>query len=62
MAISWITALKLVPWGDVIEATPQVVKAAKGLLRKKEGAAEEAAAPHRGAIGDNASAGLDAAL
>jgi len=45
MAISWITALKLVPWGDVIEATPQVVKAAKGLLRKKDAAAEEAAAP-----------------
>jgi len=44
MAISWITALKLVPWGDVIEATPQVVKAAKGLLRKKDAAAEEAAA------------------
>ena len=44
MAISWITALKLVPWGDVIEATPQVVKAAKGLLRKKDGAAAEEAA------------------
>ena len=46
MAISWITALKLVPWGDVIEATPQVVKAAKGLLRKREAAAaQEPAAP-----------------
>ena len=45
MAISWITALKLVPWGDVIEATPQVVKAAKGLLRKKDAAAEDAATP-----------------
>ena len=44
MPISWITALKLVPWGDVIEATPQVLKAAKGLLRKKEAAAEAAAA------------------
>lgn len=41
MAISWITALKLVPWGDVIEATPQVVKAAKGLLRKKDAAAAQ---------------------
>lgn len=49
MAISWITALKLVPWGDVIEATPQVVKAAKGLLRKKDAAAAQepaAAASH----------------
>lgn len=44
MPISWMTALKLVPWGDVIEATPQVLKAAKGLLRKKEAAAEAAAA------------------
>lgn len=40
MAISWITALKLVPWSDVIEATPQVVKAAKNLLRKKDAAQE----------------------
>ena len=31
MAISWIAALKLVPWGDVIEAAPHVLKAAKGL-------------------------------
>ncbi|MCT9809385.1 hypothetical protein N0K08_01935 [Acidovorax sp. Be4] len=44
MAISWITALKLVPWGDVIEATPQVVKAAKGLLGKKPPATASAPA------------------
>lgn len=36
MAIPWITALKLVPWGEVIEAAPQVIKAAKGLIRKKD--------------------------
>ncbi|MEX8191328.1 hypothetical protein [Comamonas guangdongensis] len=40
MAISWISALKMVPWGDVIKATPQVVKAAQGLLKKKEAQAE----------------------
>lgn len=34
MAIGWISALKLVPWGDVIQAAPHVVKAAKGLLKK----------------------------
>ena len=45
MAISWITALKLVPWGDVIEATPQVVKAAKGLLGKKDPPPAGASAP-----------------
>ena len=36
MAVSWISALKMVPWGEVIKATPQVVKAAQGLLKKKE--------------------------
>ena len=34
MAISWITALKMVPWGDVIQAAPTVLKAAKGLMKK----------------------------
>ena len=43
MAISWISALKMVPWGDVIAATPQVVKAAKGLLRKNQEQSEDQA-------------------
>ncbi|AOG21766.1 hypothetical protein [Acidovorax sp. RAC01] len=30
--VGWVTALKLVPWGDVIEATPQILNAAKKLL------------------------------
>ncbi len=30
----WLTALKLVPWGDVIEATPQILTAAKKLMGK----------------------------
>ena len=34
MAISWVSALKLVPWGDVIQAAPTVLKAAKGLMMK----------------------------
>lgn len=49
MAISWVTALKLVPWGDVIQAAPSVLKAAKGLLKKDSeqalDAAEQAAFP-----------------
>ncbi len=47
MAIPWITALKLVPWSEVIEAAPQVIKAAKGMIGKKEAqeqATESAAA------------------
>lgn len=44
MAISWVTALKLVPWGDVIQAAPSVLKAAKGLMNKSpEQELEEAA-------------------
>ena len=34
MAISWVTALKMVPWTDVIQAAPHVLKAAKGLINK----------------------------
>ncbi|MCZ8092704.1 MAG: hypothetical protein O9331_04370 [Acidovorax sp.] len=30
--VGWVTALKLVPWGDVIEATPQILQATKKLL------------------------------
>lgn len=34
MALGWMTALKLVPWGDVIQATPQLVQAARKLMGK----------------------------
>jgi len=34
----WLTALKLVPWGDVIEATPQILQAAKKLMGKTRAA------------------------
>ena len=44
MAISWVTALKMVPWADVIQAAPSVLKAAKGLMKKSpEQELEEAA-------------------
>jgi hypothetical protein len=32
MAISWITALKIIPWSDVLESAPHIVKAAKHLF------------------------------
>ena len=38
---SWIAAHKLVPWGEVIKATPQLMKAAQSMLKKKD-AQEEA--------------------
>ncbi len=46
MAVGWMTALKLVPWGDVIEATPQILQAARRLLgQTQKGPAATAAAP-----------------
>lgn len=32
MAIGWLTALKVIPWGDVLEAAPHIVKGAKRLF------------------------------
>jgi hypothetical protein len=36
MAISWITALRVIPWGDVIEHAPKVLAAARKLLDKQK--------------------------
>lgn len=41
MAIGWMTALKVIPWGDVIEATPNIVKGARKMFARTQ--AEE---PH----------------
>lgn len=42
MGISWLTALKAVPWTEVIEATPVIVKGARKLFkRSSEEAAEQ---------------------
>ena len=32
MAINWILALKAVPWADVVQAAPQIVKGARRLF------------------------------
>ena len=50
--VGWVTALKLVPWGDVIEATPQILQAAKKLLGStRQGSSEAAAGTLTGADG-----------
>ena len=55
MAIGWVTALKLVPWGDVLEATPQILQAAKKLLgTTRQGTAAATAGTLAG--GDDAAA------
>jgi hypothetical protein len=35
MAIPWLTALKVIPWGDVIEDAPSVLKAARKLMDRQ---------------------------
>ena len=50
MAVGWVTTLKLVPWGDVLEATPQILQAAKKLLGStRQGTADAAAGTLAGA-------------
>ncbi|WP_018412737.1 hypothetical protein [Methyloversatilis thermotolerans] len=51
MAISWIGAVKAVPWGDVIAAAPGVVQGANALwerVARKRGRDEAAPAVHPG--------------
>lgn len=45
MAISWLTALKVIPWADVIEAAPHVLKGARSLLARTRGDASAGTAP-----------------
>ena len=42
MPIPWMIALKVVPWGDVIEHAPKLLNAARQLLDKKAGEASAA--------------------
>lgn len=43
MAVSWLTALKAVPWADVIEAAPGLAKSAKGFFKRTQDSAVPAA-------------------
>jgi hypothetical protein len=42
--MSWMSALKLIPWVDVIEATPALVKGARRLLKRSRDEAAEVGA------------------
>lgn len=42
MAISWILALKAVPWADLVQATPAIVKGARKLFTSSPGTARQA--------------------
>lgn len=43
MPIPWLTALKVIPWGDVIEHAPKVLKGARDLLNQQRQRRREAA-------------------
>ncbi|MBX3611196.1 MAG: hypothetical protein KF871_14995 [Hydrogenophaga sp.] len=40
MPIPWLAALKVIPWGDVIEHAPKVLNAARKLLDKQKAGEE----------------------
>ncbi|MCB2016653.1 MAG: hypothetical protein KDF54_03955 [Hydrogenophaga sp.] len=52
MALPWLTALKVIPWGDVIEHAPKVLKGARELLDKQRQRRREAEAPEDGPPAD----------
>ncbi len=52
MAIGWMTALKVIPWGDVIEATPGIVKNARRIFTRSQQAEEAATSPSTTSPGD----------
>lgn len=64
MAIGWLTVLKLVPWGDVIENAPKVAQGAKKLW----GSVGKKSVPHEPSTftptppGQGALSGQDAAV
>ena len=48
MAIPWMVALKVIPWGDVIEHAPKVLNAARKLMDCERAPAPQAQAPAAG--------------
>lgn len=43
MAAVWLQALKVIPWGTVIDAAPGLAKSARGFFKKTQEAAQAAA-------------------
>lgn len=60
---AWLTALKVIPWADVIEAAPGLAKSAKSFFKRTQDSAPSAADATAGTpTGDAAVAGADDAL
>ncbi|MDP1742204.1 hypothetical protein [Polaromonas sp.] len=45
MALPWLLALKVIPWGDVIEHAPKVLNAARKLMDRQKAPASPTAPP-----------------
>lgn len=60
MAIGWMTALKVIPWSDVIEATPGIVKGARKIFTRSQ-QAEAPVAEQSGGLAERV-AQLEASL
>lgn len=41
MAVGWLTAFKVIPWADVIQATPSIVRGARSIWQSAKKANEE---------------------
>lgn len=54
MGLSWLSAIKLIPWGDVVQATPGVVKGARDLWSRTRKAKGEAPPQEAVPLGDAA--------
>ncbi|MGE0349616.1 hypothetical protein [Hydrogenophaga sp.] len=52
MAIPWLVALKVIPWGDVIEHAPKVLNAARKLMDRQKMPAESTPLPEPLDMGD----------
>ncbi len=52
MAIPWMVALKVIPWGDVIEHAPKVLNAARKLMDRPKAPASGTLAPTPLDMGD----------
>jgi hypothetical protein len=60
MAIGWMTALKIIPWADVLESAPHIVKAAKHLFSAtKADASTFAESSSESSTGDNSQINLN---
>lgn len=57
MAIPWLMALKVIPWGDVIEHAPTVLKAARKLMDRQPPKPGQAGAPATTPVSDVPSLG-----